>query len=445
MERKPSILLVGDGAREHIIAEKLSEANAKLICLCSKDHPGIKRLAILSSGKFYSSEINEKTINEILKNNKVDFAFVSPDGLLFKGVTDMIKKHKVKVASPTKAQAMIEWDKSFARRLMKKHKIKGVPEFIASNDIKELNDFIEKHKQVAVKPAGLTGGKGVKVTGIQLKDEEEAKAYAKELLESKYSGIETVVIEERLLGQEFTLQIFTDGKNIIPMPLVQDHKNLLEDDQGPNTGGMGSYSTQNHLLPFISISDYEEAIEIAKKTLNAFYKETKQYFKGVLYLQCMLSTKGIKVIEFNSRFGDPEAINVLSIFQGNLAEVLESIANNRLISSKKVSFKRNATVCKYLVPNGYPDNPAKDKEIIIAKPREKFYFASVYEKEGKIFTTSSRAIAVIAKDIDFYSAERRVEMDIRTSFAGELYHRSDIGTQKLIYKKLNYLKELNLM
>ncbi|MEM3373031.1 MAG: phosphoribosylamine--glycine ligase [Candidatus Anstonellales archaeon] len=445
MQRKPTILLIGEGAREHIIAEKLNDSKARLICLSSKDHPGIKRLAILSSGKFYCNEINEENVKQILKHNKIDFAFVSPDGLLFKGITDIIKKHKIKVACPTKNQAKIEWDKSFARKLMKKHKIKAYPEFLITNDLKEAYDFIEKYQYVAVKPAGLTGGKGVKVVGNQLKDIQEAKAYAKELLETKYSGLEEIVLEERLLGQEFTLQIFTDGKNIIPMPLVQDHKNLLEDDLGPNTGGMGSYSTQNHLLPFVSISDYEEAIEIAKKTLKAFYKETKEYFKGILYLQCILSTKGVKIIEYNSRFGDPEAINVLTIFQGNLSEVLESIANDKLISRKKVSFERNATVCKYLVPNGYPDNPAKDKEIKIMKPKERFYFASVYEKEGKIYTTSSRAIAVIAKDIDFYSAERRVELCISTSFYGELYHRKDIATQSLIYKKLNYLKELKLM
>lgn len=438
------ILLVGEGAREHIIAEKLVEAGALLSAVCKRNHPGIRNLCNSSKGKFFSGDVTAKAIEKAIEESKPDLGFVSPDGLLAEGLSDVFSAKGVPVASPSKSASRLEWDKSFARKLMEAYNVPGCPVFGIFTDFDKASQFIDRVGEVAVKPAGLTGGKGVKVSGIHLADANQAKQYVKELLAQKHGGLAEVVIEEKLSGEEFTLQVFTDGKTVLPMPLVQDHKAAFVDDKGPNTGGMGSYSTQNHLLPFVTVSDYEKALNIINQILSAYKKEAGEVFKGILYGQFMLTKEGVKVVEFNSRFGDPEAINVLSVLKSSLSELLMKIAEGSL-RSRDAEFFRRATVCKYLVPEGYPDSPARDQEITIINPSEKFYFASVYEQDGKVYTTSSRAIAVIATDLDFYSAEKKVEECILKSFKGKLYHRHDIGTKRLIQKKLDKLASLGIL
>src|SRR5208337_2163246 len=179
-------------------------------------------------------------------------------------------------------------------------------------------------------------------------DRAEAIAYVRSL-----NG--KAVIEERLLGEEFTLQAFVDGTHLVPMPLVQDHKRAFEGDVGPNTGGMGSYSLPDHMLPFVTQADYKKAIGIMKSAVAAMERKGQSY-KGVLYGQFMNTAQGPKVIEFNARFGDPEAMNVLSLLTSDLSEIVYRIVEGSL-SPSHAEFAPQATVCKYLVPEGYPDSP----------------------------------------------------------------------------------------
>ena len=185
-----------------------------------------------------------------------------------------------------------------------------------------LFDFIEGYDgDLVVKPIGLTGGKGVRIMGEQV-DRAGAIAYARSL-----NG--DVVLEERLLGEEFTLQAFVDGNHLVPMPLVQDHKRAFEGDIGPNTGGMGSYSMPDHMLPFVQELDYQKALAIMQSVVATMERAGSPY-KGILYGQFMNTAQGPKVIEFNARFGDPEAMNVLSLLSSDLSEIVCRIAKGRL-------------------------------------------------------------------------------------------------------------------
>ena len=427
------VLLIGNGAREHAIAERLVE-DADLYAVMSKKNPAIAKL----SKEYWVCDIERAdSVAAAIKGRTFDLGFASPDATLEAGVSDMLEKAGIAVASPLKAAARIEWDKSFMRGLLQKHRIKGSPRHEIVKSEGDALRVIKDYGLVAVKPLGLTGGKGVKVSGDHFTRLEEKVAYAQSLIEKDGS----VLIEEKLVGEEFTLQAFSDGSRVLAMPPVQDHKRAFEGDKGPNTGGMGSYST-GELLPFMKKSDIGSAKEIMQNVVQAMKTEGVP-FKGVLYGQFMAGAEGVKVIEFNARFGDPEAMNVLSLLQGSLSEVFLSIADGNL---KQPGFSGDSTVVKYLVPEGYPDKPMKDAEVVvdtasIQKAGASVYFASVYEKEGKVYTTGSRAFAILAKGKSLEDAEKTAER--ASSFVkGPVWHRRDIGTRELIEKRIGHMRSL---
>jgi phosphoribosylamine--glycine ligase len=249
-----------------------------------------------------------------------------------------------------------------------------------------------------------------------------------------------VVLEERLIGEEFTLQAFVDGKHLIPMPLVQDHKRAFEGDVGPNTGGMGSYSMPDHRLPFVTDADYDQALDIMRSVIAAM-ERTGQPYKGILYGQFMNTAHGPKVIEFNARFGDPEAMNVLSLLSSGLSEVVQGIVEGTLASSK-VMFERRATVCKYLVPEGYPGTPHAGDPLTPGKAGNALlYFANVEERDGTLVTLTSRTLAYVGLGDTLNEAEQAAE-SAAASVKGKVRHRRDIGTQALLDRRISHMKEL---
>ncbi|OIO20869.1 phosphoribosylamine--glycine ligase [Candidatus Micrarchaeota archaeon CG1_02_47_40] len=440
-------LLVGNGAREHAIAEAICRNNSvSLFAFMNAKNPGIAKLCEKTGGKFEIGNICDgAAIVNFAVANSISLSFSSPDATLQAGVSDALIAKGIPCASPTKSASRVEWDKSFARNLMKKYAIGGSPKFGVFKGADEAAKFIDSLKgEAAVKPSGLTGGKGVKVVGVQLKDAEEAKEYAREILQSNMGGLKELVIEEKLIGEEFTLQAFCDGKTLIPMLLVQDHKLAFENETGPNTGGMGSYSDANHLLPFISQEEYDFAVSIMQQTILALSSESSS-FTGVLYGQFIATKEGIKVIEFNARFGDPEAMNALALLEADLYSVMESMAKGTLADTP-ISFAKKATVCKYLVPKSYPGKSEENEEIKIngealAKSNAKIYYSSVYEKEGKIYTQKSRSIGVLGIAGSISEAER-ISEDGCTSISGVLRHRRDIGTKALINRKIERMNKI---
>jgi phosphoribosylamine--glycine ligase len=248
------------------------------------------------------------------------------------------------------------------------------------------------------------------------------------------------VIEERLLGEEFTLQAFVDGNHLVPMPLVQDHKRAHEGDTGPNTGGMGSYSMPDHMLPFVSKPDYARALDIMKEVVAAMGR-TGQPYKGVLYGQFMNTADGPKVIEFNARFGDPEAMNVLSLLTSDLSEIVCRIAEGSL-SKSQVTFAPKATVCKYLVPEGYPDAPHAGETIHTGSDSPALlYYANVERKGEHLVTQSSRSLAFVGIGDTLEAAEQQAEK-AASSVRGRVFYRRDIGTRTLLDRRIAHMKEL---
>jgi len=262
--------------------------------------------------------------------------------------------------------------------------------------------------------------------------------YCKEVLQTHPS----VIVEEKLEGEEFSLQCLTDGKTVVATPPAQDHKRAFADDKGPNTGGMGSYSCENHLLPFLAKNDVEEGLKITQKAAEAIYKETGEFYKGVMYGGFIVTKKGIRLLEYNARFGDPETMNVLPLMETDFVEICNAIINQSL-HKLKIKFQSKATVCKYIVPKGYPDNPAKNEKIEIwAIPKDaRLYYASVEQKEEGLYTTSSRAVACLGIADNLDAAEKIAE-EATKSVKGKLFHRDDIGTKKLIEKRVSHMKDV---
>jgi len=232
------VLMVGGGAREHAMARALAEGGAELYSVMKNRNPGIRRL---SKDLLLSSETDIEKVALYARMKAVELACVGPEAPLEAGLVDALEKEGVRCAAPTRAAARLETSKEFMRSLMARHGLPGRIEHWVFSDIEEVRRFFSVYDRgVAVKPVGLTGGKGVKISGDQLLSKDDVVRYASEVLDKKLGGQARVVIEEKAEGEEFTLQAFSDGKAVAPMPAVQDHKRAWEGDLGPNTGGMGS-------------------------------------------------------------------------------------------------------------------------------------------------------------------------------------------------------------
>ncbi len=447
------VLLVGSGAREHVIASTLAKTPEIELCAAmSSLNPGIMKLA---KDTLVTHISDPQAVSDYAKRMRIELAFVGPEAPLVSGVVDALAEMDVRCVGPTKKLASLEGDKAFCRQLLSKYGIAGNPLFRIFTNIEEAESFLRTAGPVAIKPAGLTGGKGVKVTGEDLPSKEAEVVYARDIFQNQIGGSQKLVVEELLDGEEYSLQTFVDGRNVHIMPLVQDHKRAYENDSGPNTGGMGSYSDRNHLLPFVSSEDLEVSSRIMGDVVHVLRSETGEEYKGILYGQFMLARShderkpSPKLIEFNCRFGDPEAMNVLSLLseETSFLEVCERIAEGTL-SAKYFSFQDKATVCKYLVPTGYPEHGVAPQRITVdekalAQQDADFFYASVDMKDGHVITTSSRTLAVVGVWDTITGAERIAEA-ATAHVQGQLRHRRDIGTEALIQKRTEHVKALSV-
>lgn len=417
----------------------MKNGRAKLATYAASKNPGIFALA---NEYQIGSYADFKAIREFALCVKPDFCFIGPDNPIADGVADMLLENGIHSVAPLKTVARLESSKSFTRDLLKKYRIPGNPAFKIFFDAAGIKEFLhELGGNYVVKADGLMGGKGVRVSGEHIADDDEGLRHALDAI--KRFG--RVVIEEKLIGQEFSLMSFVDGGHVIDMPPVQDHKRAFAGDTGPNTGGMGSYSDANHLLPFLEKKDLEAAHEITVRTAEALVRETGAQFRGIMYGGFMAVHDGVKLIEFNARFGDPEAMNVLPILETDFLEVCDGILNGTL-DKVRIKFKKKATVCKYIVPQGYPDNPAANKRIVFDnadKKQEnlKIYYASVDQREDGLYLSSSRAIGLVGIADTLAEAERIAE-NACSRIKGPVFHREDIGTSDLIVKRAAMMREL---
>ena len=428
------VLLIGNGAREHAIAETLARSpqKPKLFSYMKARNPGIARL---SAGIQLGDYGNISGIIGFAMKNAVDFAIIGPEDPLDKGVADTLEQEGISCVGPKKELARLETSKSFTRLLMEKYRIGGNPKFQVFESTGGIRQFLDSLDGFVIKPDGLTGGKGVKVQGDHLQTKEEALQYCEEVLQTHPA----VVVEEKLDGEEFSLQCLCDGKHVVAAPPVQDHKRAFVDDKGPNTGGMGSYSAANHLLPFLKKEHIQKALEITQKVCNALNEEIGEY-KGVMYGGFILTQDGVKLIEYNARFGDPEAMNVLPLLKTDFVAVCHAIITGEL-SRLKIEFEKKATVCKYAVPKGYPGNPVKNQKADVSHvPKEaRMYYASVDEKEDGLHMGASRALAFVGIADTLEAAEDIAEKAV-SGVKGPVFHRPDIGTKALIEKRIKHMQ-----
>lgn len=437
------VLIVGGGAREHTMVKSLHDDGADVYAVMGNKNPGIVKFAV---EYLLNNATDLKEIIEWAVEKNVDIAVIGPEAPLGEGIVDMLEEKGIKCASPKRSAAEIETSKEFMRDLQSKYDLPGRVEYKSFSNIEEIEDFLAHYEgELAAKPVGLTGGKGVKVMGEHLENKKEIIEYCEKVLEEKIGGESRLLLEERLKGEEYTLQVFTDGENVIPMPLVQDHKRLYEGDKGPNTGGMGSYSQADGLLPFVDRSIYDKSVNIMKETLDALKAESRSY-KGILYGQFMLTAEGPKVVEFNCRWGDPEVMNVLPLLETNYVELCKKISKGD-ISDLKISFKQKASVCKYVVPKGYGANPEgghllEIDERAIEGEGAQIYYASVNKKEGDIYTTASRALALVGFSKKLKDAEAISEKALKHVNGKKIQMRHDIGKPKSIKRKLDNMKKI---
>ena len=318
-----NILIVGSGAREHAIAKAVNRSTTKktLYCLGTNQNPGLQNLCF----DLQAIDINNnKTISDYAVKNKINLAIIGPENPLANGVSDSLMSLGIKVVGPTKDLAKIESSKSFARKLFQQTMPDVNPKHSVFESMNGAQRFLQElGSDFVIKYDGLAGGKGVRVSGDHLHSHQEALEYCDQLI--KKGG--SFIIEEKLIGEEFSLMSFCDGVSLKHMPAVQDHKRAFDGDLGPNTGGMGTYSDANHSLPFLTNREIKEAQKINETAAAALKEKSGVGYKGVLYGGFMATSTGVKLIEYNARLGDPEAMNVLTLLDTDFIDICLGITD----------------------------------------------------------------------------------------------------------------------
>ncbi len=420
------VLLVGSGGREHAIVWKLKQSPKIDKIYCAPGNAGISKDA--ECVPIGAMEIDK--LVEFAKNEGIDFTIIGMDDPLVAGVVDAFEKENLRVFGPRKNAAIIEGSKAFSKDLMKKYGIPTAKYEVFEEYHKAKEYVLSQEMPIVIKADGLALGKGVLIC----QSHEEAVAALDEIMVDKKFGASgsKVVVEEFLTGPEVSVLSFCDGKTVVPMVSAQDHKRAYDNDEGLNTGGMGTFSPSRIYTPEIN----EECMKtIFMPTVEAMAKEGRE-FKGVLYFGLMLTKDGMKVIEYNARFGDPETQVILPRLKTDLLEIMEACVDGTL-DKMNIEWYDNAAVCVVLASGGYPVSYEKGFEITGLESVEDrsdivVFHAGTALKDGKFVTNGGRVLGVtgIGKDLDeaikiAYEGVEKIDFEKK-------HFRHDIGIK--IYK-----------
>ncbi len=413
------ILVVGGGGREHAIIWKLNQSSLVKKIYCAPGNAGIGEVA---KNVDISSDNIEKLV-EFSREMKIDLTIVGPEDPLAKGIVDKFRQNGLKIVGPTKHAAQLESSKIFAKKFMKKYNI-PTAQYDVARTFKEASAIIESCScPLVIKASGLAAGKGAFIC----ESKEEALNMAKGLLEEKILGKsgDNIVIEEFLHGTETSILCFIDGNTIIPMANSQDHKRAFDGDKGKMTGGMGAYSPN-----YVYTEEIAKQVEteILQPTLIGIQKEKMDY-RGIIYVGLMITKEGPKVLEYNVRFGDPEAQAVLPRLETDLVEIFNKIVDGRL-KDINISWSEEGTVCVMLASKGYPGDYEKGLEIkgLENISEDLLIFHSGTTEDGeRIITNGGRVLGLVGKGKTVKEAREKVYKNIGSiSFKGAFYRR-DIG------------------
>src|SRR3989338_3375291 len=424
------VLVVGSGGREHALVWKIAQSPMVKKVYCTPGNPGISEIAECVD---IDAENIEGLYNFALKK-KIDLTVVGPEDVLVAGIVDRFKDGHLNIFGPNKRASVIEGSKVYAKTIMKKY---GIPtaDFKVFDDLK----YAKKHIStcdfpLVIKADGLAKGKGVFVC----KTLEEADRHIDDIMKEKIFGYagERIVIEGFLSGEEVSILAITDGKTIVPLSSVQDHKAVYEGDKGPNTGGMGAYSP----VPFVT-DDLQSSIEenILVPIVHALKKENRPY-KGVIYAGLMITNAGPKVLEFNARFGDPETQVLLMRMKSDLVPLLLSTVKNN-IEEVEIEWHDGVSVCVIMASKGYPDKyekglPVFGLEAVKSVNNVQVFHAGTAIKDGKVVTNGGRVLGVTILERDLEKAQKNVYEAIKKLSFDGAYYRKDIGTKAINKKNL---------
>ncbi len=419
------VLVVGGGGREHAICWKLKQSPKVTELYCAPGNGGIAEIATCVPIKATDIE----AIADFAEKEKIDLTVVAPDDPLVMGLVDLLESRGLRAFGPRANAAIIEGSKVFSKELMKKYHIPTAAYEVFDDPEKAMAYIRSRNSYPAViKAEGLALGKGV----IIAKDEAEAEAGVKEIMEDKKFGDSgnRVVIEEFLTGPEISVLAFTDGKTMRPMVSAQDHKRAYDNDQGLNTGGMGTFSPSRIYTPEME----KECMEnIFLPTMAAMNAEGRT-FKGVLYFGLMSTKDGVKVIEYNCRFGDPETQVVLPRLEGDLLEIFEAIIDERL-DGVDIKWKVGGCVCVVAASGGYPEKYESGKEITGIAEAEAMegvtvFHAGTKREGGRLLTAGGRVLGVTALADSLDAAIKRAYEAVEKVHFDKMHFRRDIGIKK---------------
>lgn len=412
-----NVLVLGSGGREHALCYTIIKSKKLKKLYAIPGNPGMAKIAITKN----IDPMNNELVKKFVFDNDIDLVIPGSEVYLENGIADIFQDTKVKVFGPTKKAAQIESSKEYAKDLMKKYNIPTAT-YKAFSDYDKAVEYINNSKiPTVIKYDGLAGGKGVVVATTT----KQALEALKLMLKEKKYGNSKVIIEEYLEGPEFSLMCFVHDNNVIPMPIAQDHKRLLDNDLGPNTGGMGIYST----VPIVPQSVIDKAVkDIMIPTVKAMSSENNS-FTGFLYGGLMLTSEGPKVIEFNARFGDPEAEVILPKLESDLLDVIIRIMNKK---SVVIRWSNDYYVGVVLASKGYPNSYSKGYQIHGLDTLDDIVFhMGTKEVNGLIKTNGGRVLLVTGHAGDLKGAIVNAYKNVSKISCENLIFRTDIGKKSL--------------
>ncbi|EML6500048.1 phosphoribosylamine--glycine ligase [Clostridioides difficile] len=413
------ILVVGGGGREHAICWKLSkEKNVEKI-YCAPGNAGIANVAECVN-------IGDTNIEELLKfakENEIGLTIVGPEVPLVMGIVDEFEKEGLRVFGPNKKCAQLEGSKAFSKEFMIKHNIPTAKYKEYTNLEEAISEIDSFGYPVVIKADGLAAGKGVVIP----ENREDAIATLKEMMSDKKFGAagDKIVIEEFLKGIETSILAFVDNDTIVPMASAKDHKKVNNYEQGPNTGGMGTFSPSEIYTEELANKVKETVLE---KTLEGFKKDGLN-FKGILFVGLMITEDGEKVLEYNVRFGDPETQSVLFRLETDLHEIMEAILDNKL-KDIEINYSDEEAVCVMLTSGGYPDSYEKGKIITGLENLDDdivVFHSGTKMLDGNLVTNGGRVIGITAKSATVKDAAEKVYENIKKINFEGMHYRTDIG------------------